>query len=181
VHKLIRWRLPVDPFLGLVLAAVLTMLPVGKAMAFFDFMKINVFSDVDGIVTLNGEPVSGATVKQYAEVEFNSNKFNREVVTDSQGRFHFDAIYARTMNTFLSSANMVSQLITIHYEGRSYDAWRKVKGNYDYGGELNNIKDIVGERDEMKVFSNKLSSAQGGEKIIPLNFTCELTDDDSTL
>jgi len=150
-------------------------------MALFDFMKINVFSDVDGIVTLNGEPVSGATVKQYAEVEFNSNKFNREVVTDSQGRFHFDAIYARTMNTFLPSANSVIQKITIEYSGKQYQAWKSIKNNYDYDGELNDVKAFVGERAEAKVFPNKVSSKNSGVTLTPIDLKCELSKDDSEI
>ena len=148
-------------------------------MAFFGMFKINVFSDVSGVVTKNGKPVEGAVVSQWAKLNFNKNEFVNETKTDSDGRFSFNAIYTNTVNRFLPSANTVTQEIKINYQGKTYRAWVSVKDNYDYDGELNNIKKLIGERDQMKVFPTKIQDAAIREKIIPFHLQCELTREES--
>ena len=142
-------------------------------MAIFDFMKICVFTDVDGVVMLEGKPVSGTKLVRTAKVVFNNDEFKDEAITDSEGRFHFDAIYSRSMNAFLPSEKLVSQQITIHHNNKLFDAWRSVKHNYNYNGELNVFKDISGALDK------NLKTDSNGLPVVPFFLSCELTDDSS--
>ncbi len=158
---------------------LLFLLPMGQAMAFFDLFKINVFSEVSGVVTMNGEPVQGASVKQWAKVSFNGSVYEHQAVTDAHGRFKFDAIYANTINRLLPSAHKVTQEAKIEHQGETYRAWVAVKNNYDYDGELNDIKQTTGERDKMKVIPKRLSDQEQLKQVIPFHLTCELTDDES--
>ncbi len=147
-------------------------------MALFDFLKICVFTDVSGMVTLDGNPVEGAKIMQAAKVSFNNDEFFGEAITNENGEFRFPAIYAKTINRFLPSANAVSQLITIEYQGNVYQAWQSVKPNYDYDGELNDIHELLGERDRSRAFPNKLSEEKRAQ-ILPFHLICELSRKDT--
>ena len=58
----------------------LLLLPmVGEAMSIFDTGKACVFSPVEGVLTLNGEPVRGATIKRKVEWQ---REDSDETVTD---------------------------------------------------------------------------------------------------
>ena len=132
-------------------------------MGFFDFLKIDVLTEVNGVVTLAGEPVSGAKIVLNVRIVFNDEKFNITTETDTAGRFHFDLIKAKSINTFLPSAKMVNQKITISHQGKDYLAWDMVKNNYDYNGELND-----------------LSEPANKTQIIPLTLICELNNETNT-
>jgi len=91
MHNLNRRRLSTAVLLNIVLAGVLTMLPVGKAMAFFDFFTIYVFSEVKGVVTMNGDPVQAAQVTRVGDHE-HDKMYTDTDVTDTQGRFAFGPV-----------------------------------------------------------------------------------------
>ena len=94
-------------------------------MGFLDFMRIYIFSEVDGVVLLEGKPVSGATVIRTAD--YKDKLYSDTVITDDQGRFHFDDIYIYSMRLF---GTYIWQKITIQYDGKEYLAWKMMKG-YD--------------------------------------------------
>lgn len=131
-----------------------------SAMSLFDFMKVCVFTDVSGVVTLEGKPVAGARIVRTATLVFNGKKFKDETTTDAEGRFQLGAIYARTINKVLPSEDFVDQKVVIYYQDKEYPAWELRKWNYDYNGELNRISS--------EVIHNL--------KIIPFALACELTD-----
>ena len=134
-----------------------------NAMGLFDFLKIDVLTDVNGLVTLAGKPVGGVKVILNVRIVFNDEKFERIVETDNEGRFHFDAIKAKSINTFLPSAKMVDQQITFQYQGKEYLGWDMVKNNYNYNGELNDLSESINR-----------------SNIIPLMLVCDLNDQSTT-
>ena len=159
MHDLIGRRLPIPLLVGAVLIGVLAILPVGKAMAFFDSMKVNLFSDMKGVVTLNGEPVAGAVVKRLADP--GNKKYRDEKITDAQGRFSFPRMEMHTVWKLLPAAVVISQKVTIEYEEQEYLAWAMEAYNGRYQGELNNIR-ILGTGDE-----------------VDIDLVCELTGEES--
>jgi len=104
-------------------------------------------------VLMNGKPVSGAKVIRTAD--YKDKVHSNTVVTDEQGRFHFDDIYTYSMRL---SETAILQRIMIHYEDEEYLAWELLKRNDNRYGELND--------------------PETPEKPIQkLNLTCELTGD----
>lgn len=148
------------PFISLFFLFISTQV---NAMGLFDFLKINVLSDVNGVVTLNGQPVSGVKVVLNVRIVFNNEKIEVVTETDINGKFHFDAINSKSINTILPSAKMIDQRITFHYQGKEYLGWDMVKNNYDYNGELND-----------------LSEPENRNNLIPFNLSCELNDKSTT-
>ena len=124
-----------------------------QAMGMLDFMRVYIFSEVDGVVLMNGKPVSGAKVIRTAD--YKDKVHSNTVVTDEQGRFHFDDIFTYSMRL---SETAILQRIMIHYEGEEYLAWEMMKRNDNRYGELNDP-----ETPEVPI------------KHLQLN--CELTDD----
>lgn len=122
----------------------------------FDSMKINLFSDMQGIVTMNGDPVSGAVVKRSATPASNK-KFTDSFVTKVDGRFQFDRMVTNSFLKILPGDPSVYQKVTIEYNGRSYLAWEILAASDRYKGELND-RDVIGT-----------------EKQVDINLLCELT------
>ena len=100
-------------------------------MGYLDFMRIYIFSEVDGVVLLEGKPVSGAKVVRTAD--YKDKLYTDRVITDAQGRFHFKDIYIYSMRLFGTN---ILQKIVILYEGQEYLAWELMKGHDNQHGEL---------------------------------------------
>lgn len=101
------------------------------------FAKKCLFSAVNGIVLLDGKPVSGAEVEHFYHWD-GPDKSNRITVkTDAEGWFSVDAIYDdAAMTYFLPTSPSIQQELTIRHEGREYEAYLVFKENYDENGEL---------------------------------------------
>ena len=132
-------------------------------MGLLGILEIDVFTELNGIVTRAEQPLSGVQITLYVRVNFNDEKFEVSTVTDDSGRFHFDSIRAKSVNAFLPSAKLVEQKIVITNQGKEYLAWDMVKNNYDYDGELND-----------------LNARTSQSKIIPLKILCELNNTNIT-
>jgi len=117
-------------------------------MGMFDFMKVCLFSEVNGVVTREGKPLAG--VKLVRSAEINDKTHTDSAVTDAQGRFHFDAKFTKSVNAILPVEPFIYQKIFIHHDGKEYRAWEVDKRNYDENGEIKQ----------------------------PLKLSCELTDSD---
>lgn len=117
-------------------------------MGMFDFLQVCLFSEVNGVVTLEGKPVAGAELVRTAIL--NDKTYKDTATTDSEGRYHFDARFTRSINSILPSEPFIYQKMIIHHQGKEIRAWEVDKRNYDIDGEIKR----------------------------PLNFTCELTDQD---
>jgi len=121
------------------------------AMGILDFMRIYIFSEVDGTVLMDGKPVSGAEVTQTADYKNKIHTYT--TITDDQGRFHFDDMYEYSMRL---SETAILQKITIEFDGKEYLAWKLMKKNEHQYGELNDAS--IPDSDIQKI-----------------NLTCELT------
>ena len=124
-----------------------------QAMGMLDFMRVYIFSEVDGVVLMNGKPVSGAKVIRTAD--YKDKVHSNTVVTDEQGRFHFDDIYTYSMRL---SETVIYQEINIQYDNNEYQAWRLIKRHDNRYGELTDPE-------------------KPDAPIKKLNLTCELTGD----
>lgn len=113
-------------------AMITCLLAQAKALASENF---NVFSEVYGVVMVDGNPVAGATVERY--YRWKQEKVFDKTTTDEQGRYHFPEIVRHSLIwSILPHEARISQSINIYHEGSVYSGWYHVKGNYDRNGEL---------------------------------------------
>jgi len=110
-------------------------------MGLFDFMKVCLFSEVNGVVTLEGKPVAGAEIVRTAEI--NDKPYTDKTVTDENGRFHFDAMYTHSVNKILPMEPYMPQKILIKYKEEEYTAWRTSKRDYYENAEMEDDKNIA--------------------------------------
>ncbi|MFC1751081.1 DUF6795 domain-containing protein, partial [Pseudomonadota bacterium] len=134
---------------------IFTLLPMGTSMAFFDSMNANLFSEMKGVVTLNGKPVSEAVIVRTATPD-SGKEYTDSTQTDAQGRFHFARMEAFMPSRLLPSEKTVSQEVVIEHGGKKYLAWKAATNDVDKG-ELNK------------------RSAIGTDKEIDINLSCELS------
>ena len=125
------------------------------AMGLLDFFTIHVFSDVTGVVTLNGEPVEGAEVVRSAD-HTNDKVYMDSAITDKNGKFSFNNISTFSLRPIMLPT-VIFQKIVIKHNGMEYLAWETTKRNNHNNGELNDA---------------------GTKEPIKLNLSCELTDDE---
>ena len=93
--------------------------------AMFDSLKIQVYPEVNGVVTMNGEPVEGALVKLV--YNYNDKENTIETTSDKNGRFHFTEINIHTLRLLLPLETSIDQKITINYNHATYLAWQTTK------------------------------------------------------
>ena len=115
-------------------------------MGMFNFLKVCLFSEVNGVVTLNGKPVVGAEVIRTAEL--NDKAYSDTTTTDGQGRYHFDARFTKSVNSILPVEPFIPQTLVIRANKQEFPGWKMNKRNYSVNGEIDQ----------------------------PLNLTCELSD-----
>ena len=125
-----------------------------QAMGFLDVFKIVVFSEVSGVVTLDGSPVEGAEVVRVADHE-EDKVYTDRTITDNNGKFYFKEISVFSMRP-LMLGTIIRQKIIIKYKEMEYLAWKTIKHNNHNYGELND---------------------KGVENPVKLNLLCELTGD----
>ena len=116
-------------------------------MAFFDSMKVNLFSEMQGIVTLEGKPVSGATVTRTA-IPSNDKEYTDTTQTDNAGRFNFGVMETHLFLKLLPSNSTIHQKIIIDYAGQQYLAWKILAASDRPNGELNE-RDVIGTEQEV--------------------------------
>jgi len=121
-------------------------------------MKVNLFSEMKGVVTLDGKPVSGALLKRTA-IPNNDKEYTDNTTTDENGRFHFNKMETKMFSKFLPGESRVHQKVVIDYNGKQYIAWETAAASDVDKGELNESADI------------------GTSREIEINLKCELTAD----
>ncbi|MBI3230010.1 MAG: hypothetical protein HYZ45_07515 [Burkholderiales bacterium] len=95
------------------------------------------FSEVQGVVLKNGAPVAGAKIKREYTWAWDNKKVTEDAVSDAAGKFAFSqASKSSFMSGLMPHEPVISQLITISFEGKEYIAWDFRKHNYDNNGEL---------------------------------------------
>ena len=105
-------------------------------MGMFDFVKVCLFSEVNGVVTLNGKPVAGVEVVRTAELGCNDKLFTDRTLTDDQGRYRFSARFTHSVCKIAPVEPIVSQKIVFLHQGKEYLGWEMTKHNYEVDGEL---------------------------------------------
>jgi hypothetical protein len=129
-------------------AAILSFLTITTlvfGMGLFDFMKVCIFSEVGGVVTMAGKPVAGVEIIRTAN--YDDKDYIDKTVTDALGRFHFEPMFSYSL---LKWDPTIFQKIVLRYKGKEYIGWDKTRGNYDLNGELDGnilISDLVCELD----------------------------------
>jgi len=126
----------------------------GGAMGLFDAMTVNLFSEMQGVVTLHGKPIVGATVTRTAMPA--GKEYIDSTTTDSSGRFSFERATTKSFFKLLPGDDSVFQKVLISYDGAEYVAWETGGASATNKGELNEL-DVIGT-----------------EKEIDINLVCEL-------
>lgn len=127
----------------------------GGAMGLFESMTVNLFSEMQGVVTFHGEPVAGARITRLAIPA--SKEYVDSTETDASGRFSFERMTTRSFLKLLPGDDSVFQKIVIHYKGEEYVAWETGGASSINKGELNEL-DMIDT-----------------EKEIDINLICELS------
>lgn len=84
---------------------------------------VHMCSEVRGMVTLNGKPVSGALVKRHLKFAYKIEKED-EAETDFDGVFFLPEVSIESkIPGDMFSQESTSQLITVEYGGEKYDLW----------------------------------------------------------
>ena len=107
---------------------------------------------------ITAEEIAGV-ISSLTGFDFTGKEYVTETVTDKNGKFHFNALYTKSVNTFLPSAKMVTQTITFSSQGKEYLGWHFVKGNYDYNGELNDL--------------------DSSSELVPFELSCDFNNDEN--
>lgn len=118
-------------------------------MAFFDSMKVNLFSEMQGVITLSGKPVTGARITRTA-IPDNDKKYSDSTISDSEGRFHFDKMETHMFMKVLPGQSSVAQKVIIEHEGKQYIAWEAAAAGDNDKGELNEM-DVIGTDKEIAI------------------------------
>lgn len=106
----------------------------GFSMSIFDFLKLCLFSELNGTVTLNGSPVAEAKITQTAI--WQQTTYIHVTHTDAQGRFHFDSFNKHSIGAILPHEPIVWQKMTITHNDKEYLAWETTKRDYNEGDEF---------------------------------------------
>lgn len=94
-------------------------------MSVSDIGKLCVFSQMSGVVTHDGKPVANARLVRSGEVA--GSEKEDEAITDDTGRFHFPALYVRSITKYLPQEFVAKQSIQLHHEGKIRKIWHGVK------------------------------------------------------
>ena len=100
----------------------------------FDSLKIQVFPEVNGVVTMNGEPVEGALIKLV--YDYNDKENIIETHTKNNGEFHFPEKNIHTLLKFLPMEIHVYQQIIISHNNNDYIAWRASKHKHGTDNDI---------------------------------------------
>jgi hypothetical protein len=131
----------------------------GGAMGFFDRFKICLYSEMQGVVTLHGQPVAGAQLVRKATYAAGKTASD-STATDAQGRFHFAPMYVHMFPRFWSfGGDRVGQIFSILHNGKELLGWRLMKYGYNENSEFN---------------------PEGSDMALKMDLICELTDDPDT-
>lgn len=89
-----------------------------KVMAVSDLGKVCLFSEITGVITLNGKPVANARLVRTAD---RVGAITDETTTDEKGHFSMPAVYERTIAKYLPQEFVASQEIHVYLDGTKYE------------------------------------------------------------
>ena len=88
--------------------------------AWFKKTEVELSPEINGTVTLNGNPVTGATVHRL--LTYSDKKFNDSTTTDENGRFQFPVkVVKLKVSSMFDTA--VTQKLVVDYESRQTEIW----------------------------------------------------------
>jgi len=93
-------------------------------MAISELGKVCLFSEISGVITLDGKPVANAKLVRTANRD---GDITDETTTDEHGKFTMPAVYERTITKFLPMEFVVSQEIEVSHCGKKYKMWDGIK------------------------------------------------------
>ncbi|MBT1063889.1 hypothetical protein KJY73_09915 [Bowmanella sp. Y26] len=94
------------------------------------------FTEVEGVVLLNGEPVEGAEVISSYDWSNKDERKSKKLLTDSYGKFSFPEWSSKQfLSSILPMEPVIRQEIIIEYKGERYTAWAFNKHSYGRGDE----------------------------------------------
>lgn len=129
----------------------------------FGQYDVHMCSEVRGVITLNGKPVSGALIKRHLKFAYKIEKED-EVETDSDGGFFLPEVKIESkIPSDIFSQESTSQHITVEYGGEEYDLW---------SSKLPSIN-------EPSEYRKKLSSLKGELESERVNFSFPNYSDDN--
>jgi hypothetical protein len=116
-------------------ALVIGLFSLAQAMAFFK--RFTLFSDLEGIVLLEGRSVEGVEVQQHYFWHWGDKKGTHVNRTDANGRYHFPVITGRSITAnLLSHEPVIEQEVSFVYQSKAFHGWFHSKHNYEDLGEL---------------------------------------------
>lgn len=101
-------------------------------MSLLDAGKVCLFSNISGVILMDGKPAANALVKR--KVEFSGTQED-ETRTDDNGHFELPVIFDRTLTKHLPQEFTVGQEIIVTYKNKEYSIWSGVKRKYDENSE----------------------------------------------
>ena len=101
-------------------------------MALSDVGKVCLFSEISGVLTLNGQPVANEKLVRTVN---HSRDIRDETTTDEHGHFRMPAVFERTITKILPMEFVVKQSIVAHYRGKEYKIWDGVKRSAEKDAE----------------------------------------------
>jgi hypothetical protein len=100
------------------------------------FGKVVIWSAMKGRVVMNGQPVVGAVLTREFNWAWPDENGSDSTTTDALGQFRFPAVERRMiLGSILPHEPVIRQVMTVDYEGKSYNAWAHFKRNYDLDDE----------------------------------------------
>ena len=101
-------------------------------MALSDVGKVCLFSEISGVITLDGKPVANAKLVRTVKKE---KTIIDETTTDANGNFKMPAVFERTVTKFLPMEFVVKQDILLTYNNKEYKIWDGVKRKEEENAE----------------------------------------------
>lgn len=96
--------------------------------------KANLFSSVNGVLTLNGSPLAGVTVNR--SVRWRDEDHTDSAVTDKDGRYAFPALMSSGSIPRLPAEFNAFQKMTVDHGGEEVLIWETVKAEPMENAEL---------------------------------------------
>ncbi len=93
-------------------------------MSLTDIGKVCLFSEMSGVLTVNGEPASNVRLVRTAKWQTEQRD---ETMTDEHGHFHFPMLTERTVAKFLPMEFVASQDLRALHDGSEVRIWGGVK------------------------------------------------------
>ncbi len=106
----------------------------GKSMA---FGKVNLSSQMQGVLFNTGEPVANATVTRRVSWHWGNLDETESTTTDDKGTFSFPEKTAVSFTAkLLPHEPVIKQSVMFSVDGIDYEGWIYTKHNYDNRGEF---------------------------------------------